>query len=317
MSSVIIYAPKVPTAETGPGGRLYAAFLAGRSPHTLRAYGADLEAFAVYLGESSPGAALSRLIGLPAGEGNGLLLAYRAHMIDAALTPATINRRLAAIRSALKLARTLGLTAWAPEIRGLKVEAYRDTTGPGLAGTRAMLAKARAQSPLKAARDAALVRLMFDLGLRRGEVTGLDLEDLDAKERRLWIRGKGRTQKEARTLPEPTLAALADWIDLRARSVPFGEPALFVGLAGRVRGQRLTGRGLYHVIAELGAAVGLKTRPHGLRHASITAALDANNGDVRAVQLHARHADPQTTMRYDDNRQDLAGRVAASLANVL
>jgi integrase/recombinase XerC len=65
------------------------------------------------------------------------------------------------------------------------------------------------------------------------------------------------------------------------------------------------------------SAVGLKTPPHGLRHASITAALDANNGDVRAVQLHARHADPQTTMRYDDNRQDLAGRVAASLATVL
>ena len=47
--------------------------------------------------------------------------------------------------------------------RGLKVEAYRDTTGPGLTGTRAMLAKARTQIPMKAARDAALVRLMFDL----------------------------------------------------------------------------------------------------------------------------------------------------------
>jgi integrase/recombinase XerC len=209
------------------------------------------------------------------------------------------------------------LTAWAPEIRGLKVEAYRDTTGPGLPGARAMLGKAREQTPIKAARDVALVRLMFDLGLRRGEVTGLDLEDFEAKERRLWIRGKGRAQKEARTLPEPTLAALSAWIDMRAHTVPSAQTAMFVGLARRIRGQRLTGRGLYHIIAELGAAVGLKTRPHGLRHASITAALDANNGDVRAVQLHARHADPQTTMRYDDNRQDLAGRVAASLANVL
>ena len=306
-----------PTTETSHGARLYAAFLAGRSAHTLRAYAADLDAFAGYLGEPSAGAALSRLISTSAGEGNGLMLAYRAHMVDAALTPATINRRLAAIRSALKLARTLGLTAWAPEIRGLKVEAYRDTTGPGLPGTRAMLARARTQAPLKAARDVALVRLMFDLGLRRGEVTGLDLEDFEAKERRLWIRGKGRTQKEARTLPEPTLAALSTWIDIRAHTEPSAQTAMFVGLAGRVRGQRLTGRGLYHVITELGAAVGLRTRPHGLRHASITAALDANNGDVRAVQLHARHADPQTTMRYDDNRQDLAGRVAASLANVL
>ena len=123
--------PRIPSTEAGAGARLHAAFLAGRSPHTLRAYGADLEAFTAYLGEPGPGAALSRLIGLPAGEGNGVLLAYRAHMIDAGLTPATINRRLAAIRSALKLARTLGLTSWAPEIRGLKVEAYRDTTGPG------------------------------------------------------------------------------------------------------------------------------------------------------------------------------------------
>jgi integrase/recombinase XerC len=74
---------------------------------------------------------------------------------------------------------------------------------------------------------------------------------------------------------------------------------------------------LYFVVAEIGQTVGLKTRPHGLRHASITAALDAFNGDVRAVQQHARHSSPETTMRYDDNRQDLAGRVARSLADVL
>ena len=40
-------------------------------------------------------------------------------------------------------------------------------------------------------------------------------------------------------------------------------------------------------------------------------------GDVRATQAHARHANPQTTMRYDDNRQDLAGRTAAKLAEIL
>jgi integrase/recombinase XerC len=74
---------------------------------------------------------------------------------------------------------------------------------------------------------------------------------------------------------------------------------------------------LRHVIVALGQAVGLKTRPHGLRHASITAALDANNGDVRAVQRHARHASPDTTIKYDDNRRDLAGNVAASLAAII
>jgi len=92
---------------------------------------------------------------------------------------------------------------------------------------------------------------------------------------------------------------------------------LFVGLSGSARGQRITGRGLYHVISELGHDVGIKTRPHGLRHASITAALDANGGDVRAVQQHARHAKPETTIKYDDNRRDLAGKIATELAAVL
>lgn len=299
------------------GARLYAAFLSGRSPHTRDAYARDVATFATYLGESTPAAAMARLLALSSGEANGLVLDYRAHMTTAGLTPATINRRLSAIRSAVKLARTLGLTSWTPEIDGLKVQAYRDTIGPGVDGTRAMLARARSQDPIKAARDAALIRLMFDLGLRRGEVAALDLEDVDQAARRIWIKGKGRTQKEPRTLPEPTLAALIDWIARRAQVASPGELALFVGLARLDRGTRISGRGLHHVIATLGRDVGIKTRPHGLRHASITAALDANGGDVRAVQQHARHANPQTTIRYDDNRRDLAGKIATGLASVL
>jgi integrase/recombinase XerC len=70
------------------------------------------------------------------------------------------------------------------------VQTYRDTAEPGIDGTRAMLAKARAQEPVKAAREVALIRLMFDLGLRRGEVASLDLSDIDREGRKLWIKGK-------------------------------------------------------------------------------------------------------------------------------
>lgn len=307
--------PLVPIESVGD--RLYAAFLTGRSEHTLRAYAKDLEAFAAFLGMPTPQSALACLLGAVPGDGNAALLHYRAHMIGAGLTAATINRRLAAVRSAVKLGRTLGLTSWTPEIEGLKAQAYRDTTGPGLEGTRAMLAQACTQEPLKAARDVALIRLMFDLGLRRGEICGLCLTDLDAANHRLWIKGKGRTQKEVRTLPDVTLAVLNDWLERRKRIADPSETAVFVGLAGRAHGKRITGRGLHHVIAELGTEIGIKTRPHGLRHASITAALDLNGGDVRAAQAHARHANPQTTMRYDDNRLDLAGRIARSLADAL
>ena len=55
-------------------------------------------------------------------------------------------------------------------------------------------------------------------------------------------------------------------------------------------------------------------RPHGLRHASITAALDITGGDVRAVQRFSRHRNLTTLTVYDDNRLDLGGKVARLVA---
>jgi integrase/recombinase XerC len=56
-------------------------------------------------------------------------------------------------------------------------------------------------------------------------------------------------------------------------------------------------------------------RPHGLRHEAITSALDATNGNVRAVQRFSGHSDLNTLTRYDDNRQDLGGQVAELLGD--
>src|SRR3989442_1290212 len=65
---------------------------------------------------------------------------------------------------------TIGVVAWTLEVPGLKAEAYRDTRGPGVRGVRRLLRATAARRDAKGARDRAIVRLLFDLGLRRAEI---------------------------------------------------------------------------------------------------------------------------------------------------
>jgi integrase/recombinase XerC len=64
-------------------------------------------------------------------------------------------------------------------------------------------------------RDRALLRCLYDLGLRRAEVLNLDLEDLDLEAGTVAVLGKGRTSKVKLTLPPETRKALEAWIGVR------------------------------------------------------------------------------------------------------
>jgi integrase/recombinase XerC len=294
---------------------LLEAFLAGRRPTTFRAYAKDLADFAAYLGLTSATTAVETLVAGTAGRANALALGYKAHLTRRGLAPATIARRLAALRSVVKLARTLGRVAWAIDIPSPKAEAYRDTRGPGLGGWKILLAEAKAKATTpKGKRDLALVRLMHDLGLRRGEVVALDLADLDLEAGTVAIVGKGKSEKTNVTLNAPTAAALADWITARGE----WPGPLFVRLdraAGPGHPTRLDAGNAARASKALGLRAGLArgTNPHGLRHQGITRALDLANGDVRKVKRFSRHAKLETLLRYDDNRRDEAGAIAKLL----
>src|SRR4051795_8512589 len=87
---------------------------------------------------------------------------YRAQMIERGLPATTINRRLAALRSLVKLANTLGLVSWtfsAQSVENVPVPPSRDTRGPDRDGFRAMLDAAGAQPGPKGLRDVVLLRL--------------------------------------------------------------------------------------------------------------------------------------------------------------
>lgn len=295
-----------------------AAFLDGRNPRTLRAYDRDLTDFARYLGQANARAAVELLLTLPHGRANAVALGYRAHLVGRGLKAATIGRRLAALRSFVKLARTIGRIVWTLDVESPKAKPYRDTTGPGDAGWSAMLAEAKAAAEggiVKARRDLAIVRLLHDVALRRGELVALDLADVDLTDGTIAIIGKGETDAVRLTLPEPTRRVLADWI--QSRGIEAGP--LFVRLDRAAREPtRLTGTAVFLIVRDLGRRVGLSrpTRPHALRHQAITKALEVTGGNVPDAMRFSRHADPRTLMIYNDRRNDVASDVAELVAGV-
>lgn len=88
--------------------QLLALFLSGRSPRTLQAYRCDLKHFCAFTGATEITEAAHQLLGNGQGEAHALVLRYRAALLETGLSPATINRRLAALRSLVQLARLLG-----------------------------------------------------------------------------------------------------------------------------------------------------------------------------------------------------------------
>jgi Site-specific recombinase XerD len=304
--------PLLPLVAAGPS--LVEAFLAGRGPQTLRAYRTDLEQFAAYLGAPTPEAAVARLLSGGPGTANALVLGYRNHLIALGRSAASVNRPLAALRSLVKLARTLGLVTWSLEVPGLRAEPYRDTRGPGADGVRKLLAAAEGDTR-RDRRDRAILRLLYDLGLRRGEVAALDVDDVDLARGTVSVVGKGRTAKTLLTLAAPTRAALAAWLEVRG-SAP---GPLFVNFdhSGKGASRRLTPNGIYRLVKTRGESAGVKVAPHGLRHTAITEACKAAQAagiGLEEVLDFSRHRDVKVLMIYRDRERNVQGTLAELVA---
>lgn len=294
------------------GCRLVAAWLAGRTARTLRAYSADMEDFRAFLGASDASAAADRLLAAGHGSANELALSYRANLLARGLAPATVNRRLATLRSLVALARTLGTVPWELAVPSVKAEALRDTRGPGRNAVGSILAALAERRDPKAARDTALVRCLYDLGLRRAEVVSLDLAHLDLAGGRVSVLRKGKRDRVWLDLPTRTIEAVKAWIAVR------GEAAgpLFTGFRGG-KGKRLDATGVYRTVRATGRAVGVKVRPHGLRHTAITEAVKAAQAagiSLEEVRDFSGHADVRTLMIYRDRERNVQGRLAALVA---
>ena len=294
---------------------LLTAVLSGRSPRTLKAYGQDLVDFRAFSKTKTTEDAARGMLSQGHGRANLLLLEYRTSLTERGLQSATINRRLAAVRSLVKLAKTLGMVEWSLDIQNVRSEAYRDTKGPGKNGFRAMLQTLAEKKTTKTTRDTAILRLLYDLALRTGEAVALNCKDVEIGRSVIHVLGKGKTDKQQLTLPESTKAALEAWLQIRG-----SEPGpLFHNLDRAKKGQRLTGVSIYRIVRALGEKNGFKTRPHGIRHTAITEAckVAAENGiGLEEVLDFSRHSRSSVAilMVYRDRERNIQGQLASCIA---
>lgn len=289
-----------------------------RSANTKAAYERDLrDFFGVVANSPSPSPQLvAEFLSLDRFAAVSLVLKYKAYLLQKRLKPATINRRLAAIKSLIKFARKVGRCGYSLEdIEGERNQAYRDTTGIGIDAFKRVL-KQCDRSSVKGLRDFAIMHLFWSNALRRNELASLDVRDFEPNDKTLAILGKGQAQKQVITISEATTQAILAWLNAR-KSIDPNAP-LFVAVSHNKRGHRLTGEALRQLVEGycLKAGVSKKMSPHRLRHSSITHALD-ETGDVRKVQKLSRHRKIETVMIYDDNRTNVQGSLSELLSKAL
>jgi integrase/recombinase XerC len=288
-----------------------------RSLNTRRAYEWDLKDFFRVVALSSPTPALvAEFLGLDRFAAISLVLKYKAALIEKGLKEATVNRRLAAIRSLVDYARKIGKCDYTlTDIQGEKSKSYRDTTGISATAFKKVLHTCD-RTTLKGKRDYAILHLLWSNALRRNEVASLDIKHFDPSARTLAILGKGRgTNREIITLSNATINALLEWLNER-KCLNLNAP-LFCSLSYNQSGHRLTGEAIRQIVEQTCFAAGIskKMSPHRIRHGSITHALDKSGGNIRAVQRLSRHAKIETLMIYDDNRSNLQSELTELLAD--
>jgi integrase/recombinase XerC len=252
------------------------------SAHTLRSYRSDLTDFERFLTRHG-------IDGLAAADSRAVR-AWLADLYARGLDPASIGRKLAALRSCGRFLVRRGVIErnHAREVRGPRQPRKLVAVLPIDEATQ--LVEARAVSGASRPRDVAILELLYASGLRVSELSGLDVDALDRPARAVRVLGKGRKE---RIVPygEPAARALQAWLGVR------GEQAgpLFTN----PRGRRLSVRSIYTIVRRSARAAGITrpVSPHTLRHSFATHLLDGG-ADLRMIQELLGHSRLSTTQRY-------------------
>ncbi len=255
------------------------------SPHTESAYARDLESLMEYCAAQG----IASWDGLDPQH----VRSFAAQCHRRGLSPRSVQRRLSAARSLFRYLMREGELSRDPATDVQAPKARKRLPVTLDADAMARLLEFRTDDRL-GVRDKAIMELFYSSGLRLSELLGLDLTDLDLRDRTVRVLGKGR---KARIVPVGRHAAesLSRWLRERTTLADVGETAVFVGTNGRRLGPRIVQRR----IARWARLQGLPehVHPHMFRH-SFASHLLESSGDLRAVQELLGHANISTTQVY-------------------
>jgi integrase/recombinase XerC len=257
------------------------------SPHTIKAYTGDLDAFAAYIG-SRGWEAIDHIA----------IRGFLSHLYDKGLSKPSVARSLAAVRSLYRWLAQEGVVEQNPaKLVSTPRLARKLPRVPTIEEVNSVLDGKMPEVASFPERDRLLLELLYGCGIRNSELVGINLEDISISNQAILIRGKG---KKERFVPfggsaGDALAHYLPWRQELLHTVKKSTPALLVNQ----RGGRLTTRSVGRIVKRIAVAKGLSpdVHPHTLRHAFGTHMLE-EGADLRAIQELLGHERLATTQRY-------------------
>ncbi len=279
---------KPPPARDAGAAKLLAQFLSHLanerrlSPHTVSNYARDVRALLDLAGD----APLAKLQ-------IHQMRRYVAQLHARGLDGRSLARMLSAWRGFFRyLARDHGFTS--NPCAGLRAPKSKKTLPHALSPDEAARLMDISGDDAMAVRDKAIFELFYSSGLRLSELTGLAPDDVNLRDAIVRVTGKG---SKTRVVPVGTqaLAALREWLKVRASFANTDPTAMFVNAAGK----RVAPRSIQSRMKQWALKLGLSAdlHPHMLRH-SFASHLLQSSGDLRAVQEMLGHASISTTQVY-------------------
>jgi site-specific recombinase XerD len=246
------------------------------SESTRRAYRIDVEQFARWL--EARGTDLDDVDVRVLADYVAHLGGARAGRTPRRLAPATIARKLAAVRAFLRF--TLG-AARVPDAQLAPRRRRRLPSAPKAEEVNTELESLGSDGPLEI-RNRALAELIYSAGLRSREAVDLDLADVDFDGEAIHVLGKGAKERVV-PLGEEAAYWLGRWLLVRPELATGAENALFIS----ARGRRLDTSTLRRLLPH----------PHRFRHAFATHLLEGG-ADLRTIQELLGHSSLSTTQVY-------------------